>query len=207
VQGEKMNLQTFERARQYALNRLEEELSPSLPYHGMTHTRDEVVPAVELMAHMEGIHAEPLYLLRTAAWFHDLGFIEQPAYHEMIGARIAGQVLPGIGYTPRQVEIVRWAIYATIIPQDPHTILERILCDADLNVLGREDFMRRNGDLRRELANFGKVYSDLDWYTNQDKFIKKHRFYTESARILLCEQKSLNVAALDQVLAGLSAKE
>jgi uncharacterized protein len=198
-----MNLQTFERARQYALNRLEEELSPILPYHGMAHTRDEVAPAVEVLAQMEGIHGEPLYLLRTASWFHDLGFIEQPAYHELIGARIAGQVLPGIGYTPRQVDIVRWAIFATIIPQEPHTILERILCDADLNVLGREDFMRRNGDLRRELANFGKAYSDLDWYTNQQKFIKKHHFFTESARNLLCEQKSLNVEKLDQVLGTL----
>jgi uncharacterized protein len=195
-----MNRLIFEQARQYALNRLYEELSPNLPYHGLTHTRDEVVPMAEQLAQMEGIHGEPLYLLRTAAWFHDLGFIEQPAYHEMIGARIAAEILPGLGYTPRQVEVVRWAIYATIIPQDPHTILEQILADADLNILGSKAFVKRNADLRAELDHFGKRYSDVDWFGNQLRFLKKHHFYTEAARSLLCAQKISNMAELTRVL-------
>ncbi len=201
-----MNLRIFEQAQQYALNRLEEELSPLLPYHGLAHTRDEVVPAVELLARMEGLAGEPFYLVRTAAWFHDLGFIEQPAYHELIGARIAMQILPGLGYTARQVDIVRWAIFATIIPQDPKNLLEMILADADLYVLGRENFLARNASLRRELSNFGKLYSDVDWYSNQLRFLEKHHFYTASARAMLCDQKAANVAALRQALEDATAK-
>jgi uncharacterized protein len=191
-----MNSKNFERAREYVLNRMEVELSPHLLYHGLPHTRDDVVPSVELLAGREGISGEALILLRTAAWYHDLGFVVQPAFHEMIGARLASQVLPGFGYTEKQVEIVRWAIFATIIPQSPQNQLEQILADADLNVLGREDFLQRNGHLRRELAFFGKVYSDVDWYAGQLKFLETHRFYTASAGTLYNARKTVNIAAL-----------
>jgi hypothetical protein len=47
-----MNSQNFEDAKQYAEERLGQELSPTLVYHGIAHTRDEVVPAVEMLASM-----------------------------------------------------------------------------------------------------------------------------------------------------------
>lgn len=97
----------LEQAKQYVLQRLESELSPSLVYHGVSHTRDDVVPAVEKLASTEGIQGDSLSLLRTAAWFHDLGFIEGPQNHELTSARIAMEVLPGFGYNDEQVEIVR----------------------------------------------------------------------------------------------------
>src|SRR4026209_741867 len=97
--------QIFEQARQYAENRLEHELSPGLVYHGVEHTRMEVVPAVEMLADREDIHGESLYLLLTAAWFHDLGYVEQALYHELTGARTAVRVLPSCGYTEDQVQI------------------------------------------------------------------------------------------------------
>jgi uncharacterized protein len=55
---------------------LEREFSPQLVYHGIIHTREEVVPAAETLAHMEGIPKESLSLLFTATWFDDIGFIE-----------------------------------------------------------------------------------------------------------------------------------
>jgi uncharacterized protein len=204
VREKAMNARSFEQAKQYAANRLEHELAPSLFYHRAAHTRDDVVPAVERLARLEGVHGQPLLLLCTAAWFHDLGFIEQLPYHEMISARIAAEVLPGFGYSPHQVEIVREAIFATIVPQAPQTLLERILADADLNVLGREDFLERNASLRRELAMFGKVYSDLEWYKNQVSFVESHHYFTQSAIDLYTRQKLANIAALKQIVADLS---
>ena len=179
-----MGTLNFQQAKQYALHRLELELSPNLLYHGITHTRDDVVPAVERLAGMEGIQGDSLILLLTAAWFHDLGFVEQPQYHELISARIAVQVLPGFGYTNEQVEIVRWAILATILPQDPQNLLEQILTDADLDILGRDDFMLSNGGLRRELAFFGREFTDREWYSRQLKFLESHTYFTTSARAL-----------------------
>ena len=191
-----MNAKIFEQAKLYALRRLERELSPHLHYHRVEHTRDEVVPAAERLASMEGLKREARYLLLTAAWFHDLGYVEKLIYHELISMRIAAQVLPGFGYTAKEVEVVRWAILATILPQAPTTLLERVLTDADLDTLGRESFMVRNNDLRREFAYFGKKYSDIEWYRNQIKFLEDHKYFTPSARKLRGGGKLANIAEI-----------
>jgi uncharacterized protein len=199
-----MSTMDFESAKHYALHRLERELSPKLFYHGITHTRDDVVPAVELLATMEGLHGNSLSLLLTAAWFHDLGFIEQRNHHELISARIAVQVLPGFGYTDEQVERVRWAILATALPQSPQNVLEKILTDADLDVLGREDFMVLNDHLRNELASFEEEFTDLEWYSRQLRFLEAHTYFTASARSLRDAGQSKNILLLKTRLEVLS---
>jgi uncharacterized protein len=195
----------FELAKRYALQRLEQELSPKLLYHGISHTRDDVVPAAEMLASMEGIRGNSLTLLLTAAWFHDLGYVEQARHHELISARIAVQVLPGFGYTDKQVEIVRWAILATALPQSPQNLLEKILTDADLDVLGRDDFLRSNNNLRRELAFFGQEYSDPDWYVRQLKFLEAHTYFTASARSMRDAGQLKNIQVLKSQLEIMNA--
>jgi uncharacterized protein len=195
-----MNAQNFEQAKRYALHRLGQELPQHLHYHGITHTRDEVVPTAEKLAGLEGIQEEALYLLLTAAWFHDLGYVEKPTHHELISARIAKQVLPDFGYTAEQIEIIQWAILSTALPQSPVTLIEQILTDADLDILGREDFMSRNTDLRRELAFFGKKFTDAAWYAGQIRFIETHTYFTASAHILRDAGKLSNIASLKRIL-------
>jgi uncharacterized protein len=195
-----MDRQNFEKAKQYALQRLETELSPGLYYHNLMHTTDDVVPATEKFAEGEGIKGESLDLLLTAAWFHDLGFIEVRADHEVIGARIASEVLRGLGFSNQQIQTVRSVIIATVIPQSPQTILEEIMADADLDVLGRDDFMLRNGNLRRELAFFGQEFTDLQWFSDQLRFLETHTYFTASARALRDAGQAKNVAELKKKL-------
>jgi len=199
-----MNSQIFERARQYAEDRLKRELSPNLLYHGIVHTREEVVPAAEMLAGMEGVHGESLYLLLTAAWFHDLGYIKRPVDNESVGAGIAAHVLPGYGFTWEQVEIIRRTILATALPQTPTNLLGEILADADLEVLGSDDFMLRNRDLRRELVFFGQEYTDSEWYMRQIKFVESHEYFTDSARKLWSAGKVKNVITLRNRLAKIN---
>jgi uncharacterized protein len=189
-----------EQAKQYALRRLEKELSPNLSYHSIQHTRDDVVPAVERLAGMEAVTGESLSLVLTAAWFHDLGYLEQRQYHELISARIAVKVLPGYGYTDEQVEIVRWAILATALPQAPQNLIEQILTDADLDVLGREDLIPRNDDLRRELLSFGQEFTELEWCQSQIRFLEAHTYFTSSARALRDVGKMKNFNELTERL-------
>lgn len=202
-----MHSPNFEQARQYAEHRLESELSPNLTYHGIVHTREEVVPAAETLARREGIPEESISLLLTAAWFHDLGFLEGALNHEWVSARMAGEVLPGLGYSEGEVKIVRGAILATALPQSPKSLLEEILTDADLDTLGRENFMQRNADLRQELASLGKVFTEQEWYIDQLKFLENHRYFTASARAWRDRQKQLNIDELRKKLAELKSRK
>ena len=195
-----MDGRNLEQARQYALQRLERELSPNLFYHGIAHTRDSVVPAAELLAEKENMNEEELHLLLTAAWFHDLGFIQQPAYHELISTKIAVETLPNFGYTDDQVETVRRIIFATVLPQTPTTLAQKIMADADLVVLGSDEFMAHNRNLRRELSFFGKVYNNAEWLQGQLKFLEAHTYFTMSARALWDAGQSKNIADLKDLL-------
>jgi uncharacterized protein len=195
-----MKLQRFKQAQEYAEKRLEGELPPGLVYHAIAHTRDEVVPAVETLACMEGVKGNSLNLLLTAAWFHDLGFVESAVYHELVSARIALEVLPSFGFHKKEVEMIRWAILATALPQYPRTHLEEILADADLDILGSKNFMQRNADLRRELANQGRHFTDEQWYSSQLRFLERHQYFTASAHMLRHAQEKENINELARSL-------
>jgi uncharacterized protein len=196
-----MKLPDFAGAKQYALTRLERELPALLRYHSVQHTRDGVVPAVERFAAWDGVDDDALLLLRTAAWYHDLGFVEQRIDHEAIGVRIATSMLPCFGYTPPQIATISEMIMATKLPQSPHTPLEEIVADADLDLLGRSNFLERNQDLRKELAAYGTTQTDYQWYTDQLDFLQNHRYWTAAARALRDEQKHRNIVRLTELLA------
>jgi uncharacterized protein len=186
----------FAGARQYALQRLERELSPMLSYHSVEHTRDDVLPASKRLAELEGVQGEALCLLLTAAWYHDIGFVEQYADNEEIAARIAAQALPSFGYSLEHIQVIHGIIMATKLPQSPQTLLERVMADADLDLLGRDDYMALNQALRDEMAALGTPSSDEQWYRSQLRFLQSHRYFTASARALRDAGKQRNIEAL-----------
>ena len=118
-----------------------------------------------------------------------------------MGAEIAGQVLPGFGFSPAQIAAIQGMILATQLPQSPRTLLEEILADADLDVLGREDFLRRNQALRDELAASGTLLTPERWYGNQLLLLQNHRYFTAAARALRAEGKEENIKTIKNLLA------
>jgi hypothetical protein len=112
-------------------------------------------------------------------------------------------VLPGFGYNDEQVEIIQQAVLATTLPQSPQTLLQRILADADLDLLGRADFMLLNRNLRRELSLYGKEFSDREWYISQIEFIQSHIYFTASARNLRDVGQRKNMMELKRLLESL----
>lgn len=191
----------FERARQYALERLTRDLSPDYHYHSLWHTQNEVVPAAERLAEQESVTGDSLLLLRTAAWFHDLGCIVQRTEHEAIGVGMAQAVLPALGYLGDQLRAIQNMIMATRLPQTPHSLLDQILADADLDVLGRHDFFSRNAALRVELAAFGVTWLDRQWHQNQIDFLQAHHYFTSAARNLRDGQKQQHIKLLMDLVA------
>lgn len=189
-------------AASYALDRLARELAPALCYHSLAHTRDDVVPAAERLAALGGVVGEALLLLRTAAYYHDLGFVQRRDEHEATGVAIARAALPGCGYSAAQIDAVSGMIMATRLPQSPRTLAERLLADADLDVLGRGDFLERNQALRAELAAFGAPLPDSAWYDQQIRFLQGHRYWTRAARDLRDAGKRQNIALLAALLVG-----
>ena len=85
---------------------------------------------------------------------------------------------------PGAVERVRSLIEATVFPCRPRTPGEEILCDADIEYLGRDAYEENAGRFRRELANTGRVFSDGDWRDFQDGFLSRVTFFSPAGRAL-----------------------
>ncbi len=203
-----MSQPDFEAAKQYALSRLEDELSPDLLYHSFAHTKDHVLSAVMRLATMMNIGQEDKKLLEVAACYHDIGFLIQQEEHERIGSDMTRQVLPRFDFTPDQIERIIGMIMATRVPQTPSNMLEEIMADADLDVLGREvDFWSRNQDLRSELASYGEVLTDAEWNSRQFHFLSGHNYFTIAAQTLRNAGKEKHIASLRERLKEAIAQE
>lgn len=170
---------SFKKSESRILKLLSEKLPEGLYYHGIHHTID-VTNSAEEIAREEGVDGEDLFLLKTAALFHDAGFVQEYVKNEKIGVTYAREVLPKYGYTERQIDIIDGIIMATEIPQNPKTHLEMIMCDADLDYLGREDFYEISESLKKELIAFGKIQGDKQWDQMQIPFLEKHQYFTET---------------------------
>jgi predicted metal-dependent HD superfamily phosphohydrolase len=134
----------------------------------------------------------------VAAAFHDVGFIYRLEGHEIAGARVAAQTLPDYGFSSGQIETVMAMILATRLPQRPYNLLEEILADSDLDVLGRDDYFARNELLRREMAAYGRTLTDEEWRLEQLDFLRSHVYFTATARKLRQPGKERNIAKIEQ---------
>ncbi len=169
-------------AEAFIVNELRTKLSDTLYYHSLGHVMD-VTDAVVRIARAEGIRdEETLDLLRTAALFHDVGFTRTYNGHEEEGCRISKEVLPRFEYTPEQIWTICGMIRATRIPQSPQNKLEEILCDADLDYLGRHDFETIAHYLYRELKERGMVENEKAWNRIQIEFMENHQYWSRTAQ-------------------------
>lgn len=172
---------TFEQITNRVLKILE-GLSPDLTYHCIRHTLD-VVRESQNIAKEEGITDErELYLLKIAALYHDTGFLKIYTGHEAASVDIFMADAADLHLTEPEKETIKGLIMATRVPQEPHTLLEKIICDADLDYLGRPDFLPIGDGLRKEFIHYGIVKDDAAWDQLQLKFLGAHRYHTASSQ-------------------------
>lgn len=185
-----------ESACQYIIDELTAHLSPRLTYHTVQHTHD-VAAQAERIARAEGItNAESLALLKTAACYHDAGFMHVYDEHEAESCRIARRMLPTFGYTSNQIDQVCRAIQATRIPQTPVDQLGTILCDADLDYLGRADYYRISQTLLAEWISYNRLPDPGRWLPIQQSFLGNHRYFTATNQQLREPRKQQALAAI-----------
>lgn len=191
----------FNKVKKFILDKLKKELPKNLTYHSLGHIKD-VYKAAEHLARLEGVDGEDLTLLLTAVLFHDSGFLIQQKDHERVGCDIAREHLPEFGYSSKEIERICGMIMATKIPQDPHDKLEQIICDADLDYLGRDDFFSIGNKLFDELCMYGIINTELEWNKLQVRFLEKHHYFTPSAKKLRKAKKAENLALIRSKIKG-----
>jgi adenylate cyclase len=179
----KFGLIQFTDIQEIILDKLEKDLPDYLFYHNVKHTVD-VVTEVELIGWAEGCSDEEILLLKTAGLFHDAGHTVAYDNHEYYGTLMAKELLPKYNYSSAQIDRICDIIMATKLPPRPKTLLEDIICDSDLDYLGRSDFIPVSNTLYEELKAQNKIGTLNDWNKIQVKFISGHQYFTKTARSL-----------------------
>jgi adenylate cyclase len=195
----KFGLIQFTDIQEIILDKLERELPGYLYYHNVKHTVD-VVTEVELIGWAEGCSDEEILLLKTAGLFHDVGHTVAYDNHEYYGTVIAREMLPKFNYSPGQIEIICSIIMSTKLPPKPTNLLEEIICDSDLDYLGRSDFIPVSNTLFEELKAQNKMGSLNDWNKIQVKFISGHQYFTKTAQSLREVNKQLQIERIQNLI-------
>lgn len=170
----------FEEACSFLMEKLEKELPKYLHYHNARHTQ-AVLEASELLANSENVSGTDLVILKTAALFHDSGFLETYTDHEEISCKIARAWLPKFDYNKDEIESVCELILVTKMPQNPKNKLEKIICDADLYYLGTDQYFIVANKLYEELHEAGFVPNKEEWRKQEIKFLEAHHYFTPTA--------------------------
>jgi uncharacterized membrane-anchored protein YitT (DUF2179 family) len=185
----------YEQAHAFLIKKLEHGLPPYITYHDVQHTRD-VIAAAEHLAISENVTGDELVLLKTAALFHDAGFLQNHQEHEELSCRIARKQLPGFGYSEAQVETICDMILTTKLPQSASDHLSQVLCDADLYYLGGDEYTTKAERLFNEFRKNGFVKTSVEWEIKQVEFLTNHHFFTPTA---LKEREAGKQKNLDQL--------
>ena len=195
----KLQFLVYEDLEEFILNKLENELPKNYYYHNVKHTIDVIIQ-VEMIGLGEKVSREEILLLKTAALFHDTGFLKEYNNHEQNSAKLAREILPQYRYTQQQIDTICRLILATKFPPDPKDKLEMIICDADLDYLGRSDFIPISQNLYKELHEQGKIRSIEEWNKLQYEFIRKHQYYTETAKRIRTVSKASQLEELNKIM-------
>jgi uncharacterized protein len=192
----------FTTIKEYVLKDLLANLPVNLPYHDQSHTVD-VIRASEHYGIMAGLDEASMDLLLTASLLHETGVMKGYRGHEEASVEYARKLLPEFGYSMQQINTIGQLILETTIPQTPTSLLSKILCDADLDYLGRPDYFAISHKLRLEWI-YLNIYPDSlqTWYSEQLEFLQNHKYFTTWAT----ETRSNGLARNISLIRGLLAK-
>ncbi|MFK5878593.1 MAG: DUF5706 domain-containing protein [Flavobacteriaceae bacterium] len=179
--------------KKYVFDLFKNKLSTETVYHNFSHTL-QVVEASNEIAVAEKISETDLEILLIAAWFHDTGYVKGYEKHEEESKIIAKKYLTAEKFSEDKIQSVLDVIDATVMPQEPKSKLDKIICDADLFHLGLDNYSKKTSLIRSEIERLcDKSFTDIEWMQENDTFLTSHSYFTNYAFEKLSEQKILNL--------------
>ena len=177
------------------------QLNPNekLLYHNFEHTSKVVARGTEI-AMFYKLDDEKLFIIRTSAWFHDIGYLlSGPKEHEREAVRLMEEFIPRIISKPTLTEDIAGCIMATKRSAHPESLTEKIICDADTYHFGTPEFKKTDPLVKKEVELWlGAVQTE--WISHSIKMLRNHQFYTTYCQERLDEGKKLNIQYLQSLL-------
>ncbi|HEY9002991.1 MAG TPA: Pycsar system effector family protein [Mucilaginibacter sp.] len=190
----------LEQVAQYVTSMFGGHADNGLPYHNKAHTQFVVDSTIQIANHYQ-LSDNDFFVVVTAAWFHDTGYLKTRDHHERESVKVADNYLRQQGIDQETIARINQCIMATEMPQNPQSLLEEIISDADMFHLGTDNFPEKSKLLRKEIeAATNKEISKEDWRLKTVEFMEQHHYFTDYCNVLLNDKKKQNIEKLKERL-------
>jgi predicted metal-dependent HD superfamily phosphohydrolase len=190
-------------ASEFVTKLLNENLPSEYKYHNLIHAR-EVFEAVTELGKNSNLSDEELEIIQIAAWFHDVGFVKGYLDHEYKSIEILKDFLGNIGYSTENIDRISDIIIMTEMGATPTNLSEKIIRDADILHVGKEEFYSKCLSLKSEWENIeSKKFTELEWLQTSLDFINGTLFFTDYAKSKYEAGRQKNIYRLKEMMGKL----
>jgi predicted metal-dependent HD superfamily phosphohydrolase len=184
-------LHLIENISKHVISLFNQYKSNDLIYHNLNHTETVVKRTSELAANYS-LSDKELFILSAAAWFHDIGQLEgSTKFHEDRSVIIMKKFLEGTGLADEIMDKIENCICATKLPQNPKSLLEEIVCDADTYNLGTDAFLKTDELLKKEFQLRNMPIDN--WEEKTLDLLLNHKYFTSYCHALLNKGREKNI--------------
>jgi len=186
----------LEQVAQYVTSMFGGHADSGLPYHNKAHTQFVVDSTIQIANHYQ-LSDSDFFVVVTAAWFHDTGYLKTRDHHERESVKVADNYLRKQDVDQETIARINQCIMATEMPQKPQNLLEEIICDADMFHFGSDNFSEKYKSLRKEIESATKTeISKEKWRLQTVEFMEQHHYFTDYSNVLLNDRKKQNLDKL-----------
>jgi predicted metal-dependent HD superfamily phosphohydrolase len=197
-----MESELIKKSRQIAQEIFKDRAFEKRYFHNLGHTLD-VVKAAEEIGVQSQLNRDEIESAIIAAWLHDIGYAEGALDHEKKAADKAKELLTSWGADPKKISEVTEAIMATKVPQQPRSLISKVLCDADLYHLSSEACREKSEKLREEWHALGdRTLTDEEWIKTNLNFMENHQYHTPYGQTILQQRKKANIKRIKKMTTG-----
>ena len=149
-------------------------------YRGASHTINALNVVEEYIDYMR-VGTYEAQILRLGVLMRDLGELTLVENGED-GIELVKKIMADAGYSFVQTKVVADLVKSTRQPHRPTNLLERIICDVDMEFLGREDHEEASEMFFQELLKNSMVSSREEWDQWQQEMLDNHKYHTPYGR-------------------------
>ena len=167
--------------KEQVLDLLQQKFPENRHYHrGVSHTLNSLGVVEEYIDYMR-VGTYEAQILRLGVLMRDLGELNTVEHGED-GIALVKKVMSDAGFSFVQTKVVSDLVNAARHPHRPTNLLERIICDVDMEFLGREDHDEASEMFFQELLKNSLVNSREEWELWQQEMLDNHKSHTPYGR-------------------------
>jgi predicted metal-dependent HD superfamily phosphohydrolase len=171
-------------------------LPDSFTFHNLPRTLKRIEASQRLME-SSILSEEEKENVKIAIYLEDVGYNKDKSDPDQASKAMARELLTELGFDNNRVETILSLIRHQRIDQQPESEMDKVMKDADFEILASNDVFKSIEDLRKEFKMaFDQNFEDEEWFNYLLELFEKHQYHTAYALLNWEKSKKKNLKKL-----------